>query len=205
MEPTPADALRSLAEFLRAYSSPITPHVADPAAAPAIGELAAAGPRAAAAPAEYSLIVEAVREGYLLHYGVPRILRGADTDLALLAGDYLYAAALERLARVGDLEAMHELSDLISLLAHLHGDGDRTEEPNGALDGPLWLATAVAVGAGPSDAHEQAKAAAHLGKPAAGELLLAAAAQGAEGNDMRDRLGGAREAIGFDAGSTDRA
>lgn len=203
MEPTPADALRSLAEFLRAYSSPITPHVADPAAAPAIGELAAAGPRAAAAPAEYSLIVEAVREGYLLHYGVPRILRGADTDLALLAGDYLYAAALERLARVGDLEAMRELSDLISLSAHLHGGGN--EGANGALDGPLWLATAVAVGAGPSDAHEQAKAAAHLGKPDAEEMLLAAAAQGAEGNDMRDRLGGAREAIGFDAGSTDRS
>lgn len=205
MEPTPADALRSLAEFLRAYSSPITPHVADPAAAPAIGELAAAGPRAAAAPARYAWIVEAVREGYLLHYGVPRILRGADTDLALLAGDYLYAAALERLARVGDLEAMRELSDLISLSAHLHGGGDGAEGSNGRLEGPMWLATAVAVGAGRSEAHERAKAAAHRGTPEAEEMLLAAAAQGAEGNAMRDRLGGAREAIGLDAGSTDRS
>lgn len=202
MEPTPADALRSLAELLRADASLITPHVADPGAAPAIGELAAAGPRAAAAPAEYALIVETVREGYLLHYGTPRIFAGIDSDLALLAGDYLYAAALERLAAVGDLEAMRELSDLISLSAHLHGASE-TEEPDAALAGGLWLATAVAVGVGCSAAHERAKAAAHRGAPEAAELLLAAAEQGAEGNPMGARLGDAREAIGFDASSTD--
>ena len=44
-------------------------------------------------------MVEAVREGYLLHYGEPRLLVGADADLALLAGDYLYALGLERLPR----------------------------------------------------------------------------------------------------------
>ena len=43
-------------------------------------------------------MVEAVREGYLLHYGDGRVVRGADPDLALLAGDYLYALGLERLA-----------------------------------------------------------------------------------------------------------
>ena len=36
-------------------------------------------------------MVEAVREGYLLHYGEPRVLAGHDSDLAVLAGDYLYA------------------------------------------------------------------------------------------------------------------
>ena len=51
-------------------------------------------------------MIEAVREGYLLHYGEPRIVVGADTDLALLAGDYLYALGLERLAALGDLEAV---------------------------------------------------------------------------------------------------
>ena len=47
-------------------------------------------------------MVEAVREGYLLHYGEPRLLAGHDADLALLAGDYLYALGLDRLAALGD-------------------------------------------------------------------------------------------------------
>ena len=91
---------------LRADDSVISPHVAEPAAdRPALGLLAAAGPRTAVAPGEYALVVEAVREGYLLHYGRrDRVVRGADADLALLAGDYLYALGLERLAALGDLE-----------------------------------------------------------------------------------------------------
>ncbi len=64
-----------------------TPSGADPA----LGLLAAAGPRAAEAPGEYALVIESIREGYLLHYGEPRVVVGADPDLALLAGDYLYA------------------------------------------------------------------------------------------------------------------
>ena len=51
-------------------------------------------------------MVEAVREGYLLHYGEPRLLAGHDADLALLAGDYLYALGIERLAALGDPEAV---------------------------------------------------------------------------------------------------
>ena len=42
-----------------------------------------------------------VREGYELHYARP----GADPDLALLDGDHLYAAGLERLAAEGRPEA----------------------------------------------------------------------------------------------------
>ena len=104
----------------------ISPHVADPEKAdPALGLLAAAGPRAAEAPGEYALLIETVREGYLLHYGRPRVVVGADADLALLAGDYLYALGLERLAALGDLEAVRELSDLISLSAQLHAEGRR--------------------------------------------------------------------------------
>ena len=50
-----------------------------------------------------------VRQGHDLHYG------GAeDPDLALLDGDRLYAAGLERLAEGGDLEAIVALADLIS-------------------------------------------------------------------------------------------
>jgi len=120
----PAAALRALATRLREEDTPISPHVVDPAAAPAFGELAAAGPRTAADPGEYSLVVEAVREGYLLHYGEPRLLAGHDPDLALLAGDYLYALGLDRLAGLGDDLAVAILSDLISDCAQSHAEGD---------------------------------------------------------------------------------
>src|SRR5690554_5538429 len=65
------------------------------------GVLTAAGPRAAADPAEYALIIEAIREGYLLHYSSGRVVAPADGDLALLAGDCLYALGLARLSRLG--------------------------------------------------------------------------------------------------------
>ena len=69
-------------------------------------------------------MVEAVREGYLLHYGEPRLLAGHDSDLALLAGDYLYALGLDRLAALGDTAAVAILTELISRCAQLHADGD---------------------------------------------------------------------------------
>src|SRR3954470_19967448 len=90
-------SLDSLAALLRDGENVIAPHVVDCDEEPALGALAAAGPRAAEAPEEYVLLVEAVREGYLLHYETPRLIQGADPDLRLLAGDYLYALGLERL------------------------------------------------------------------------------------------------------------
>ena len=74
-------------------------------------------------------MVEAVREGYLLHYGEPRLLAGHDPDLALLAGDYLYALGIERLAALGDTEAVRVLADLISTCAQLHTEGREDEVP----------------------------------------------------------------------------
>jgi hypothetical protein len=68
------------------------------------------------------LIVEAVREGYELHYGAPRVLRPEDPDLALLAGDRLYALGLARLADLGDLDAVTVLADLISAGARAHAE-----------------------------------------------------------------------------------
>jgi len=120
----PKDALRELADQLRSEDTPIAPHVIDPAEPPQLGELAASGPGAAAAPAEYALVVEAVREGYLLHYEQPRLLAGHDPDLALLAGDYLYALGLDRLAAVEDTRAVAVLSDLISACARLQAEGE---------------------------------------------------------------------------------
>jgi len=139
---TPGEALRTLAAQLRAEDSPISPHVVDPAEAPQLGELAAAGPGAAKAPAEYALVVEAVREGYLLHYEQPRLLAGHDADLALLAGDYLYALGLDRLAALGDTRAVAILSDLISQCARLQAEARPASIPD------LWRSAAAQISAG---------------------------------------------------------
>lgn len=87
-------------------------------------------------------VLEAVYEGYLMHYGKPEAFQGMDPDLRLLAGDALYALGLARLAQRCDLEAVTELSDLITLTARVHAEGT----PERAL--PLWLATARALSAG---------------------------------------------------------
>jgi hypothetical protein len=126
----PVTALRDLAAQLRAEDTPISPHVIEPATPATLGMLAAAGPRAEAAPGEYALVVEAVHEGYLLHYGEPRLLAGHDADLALLAGDYLYALGLDRLAALGDGRAVEILSELIARCARLHAEGDPGSVPD---------------------------------------------------------------------------
>lgn len=111
--------LRALAEQLRAEGTPISPHVVDPAEDAAF-----------AAPGDYAFVIEAIREGYLLHYGEPRLLTGHDADLALLAGDYLYALGIERLAALGDTKAVHALADLISACAQLHTEGREDQVPD---------------------------------------------------------------------------
>ena len=80
-------------------------------------------PRGAEPPDEYALVIEAVREGYLLHYGESRLLAGHDPDLGLLAGDYLYALGLDRLAALGDTSAVAVLAELISKCAQAHAEG----------------------------------------------------------------------------------
>jgi hypothetical protein len=138
----PNDALLFLAARLREEEAPISAHVVEPAERPVFGLLAALGERAAGAPGEYALVVEAVREGYLLHYGTSRLLRGHDADLALLAGDYLYALGIERLGALEDAEAVAVLSELIGRCAQFHAEGRANEVPG------LWRASALAVGGG---------------------------------------------------------
>jgi hypothetical protein len=195
--PAPEEALHALAEQLESEQSVISPHVRSPGdAEPALGMLAAVGPRGATAPGQYSLLIEAIREGYLLHYAEPRVVVGADADLALLAGDYLYALGLERLAALGDVEAVRELADLISLAAQLHDvdDGRVRVEANA-----LWLASAIAVGVGPAPGHEQAKAALRGGQPNGGAALWSAASKAAASEGLSDALDQAAEAIGFES------
>lgn len=135
----PEQALGALAAQLRDEETPISPHVVEPAAAPKLGAIVAAGPRAAAAPGEYALVIEAVREGYLLHYGEPRLLAGHDADLGLLAGDYLYALGLDHLAELGDTEAVAVLAELIGSCARLHAEGREAEVA------ALWTEAAYAI------------------------------------------------------------
>ena len=87
-------------------------------------------------------VLEAVHQGYLMHYGEPSAFRAVDQDLRLLAGDSLYALGLSRLAEAGDLEAVAELADLISLTAQAHAEG-RPE-----LAEELWEASARALSRG---------------------------------------------------------
>lgn len=192
----PGQALVVLADRLRAEDTVISPHVVEPEVAPEIGLLVAAGPHGRSAPGEYALVVESVREGYLLHFGTARLLAGQDDDLSLLAGDYLYALGLERLAALGDDPAVRELSDLISLVAQCHAEG-RPE-----LAAALWLAAAVAVGCGGDARHEEAKAAARaLGEDAAEALIDSAVARSSV-TGVTEALERARDAIDFDPSST---
>jgi hypothetical protein len=135
-------------------------------------QLAASGPRAQRHAAEYELLVEAIYEGYLLHYGAPRLLRPPEADLGLLAGDRLYALGLARLVALGDLVAVAELADVITLTALAQGASQ------GQLAQAVWVAGARTVGWGPSEAHRHAKALARAGDPRALEAMHAAADPG---------------------------
>ncbi|MFM8560624.1 MAG: hypothetical protein ACKOB9_00800 [Solirubrobacterales bacterium] len=134
------------------------------------GALAASGPRAGD-PEGVALAVEAVREGYLLHRGCPRLFDGSDRDLALLAGDRLYALGLAGLARAGNLEAVAELAAVIACCAHAAAAGD--EE----LAEAAWEAGATGIGWGRSPGLAQAWEAARAGEPGAAGALRDAARQ----------------------------
>jgi hypothetical protein len=185
----PEAALRQIAERLRLQDTVISSHVVEPAAEPVFGPLAASGPRATSAPGEYAFVVESIREGYELHYGSPRILAGQDEDLSLLAGDYLYALGLERLAAMRDSEAVAELSDLISLSAACQGRGAEAALP------ALWLAASVAVGCGGGEVHEAAKSALRSGVPGAADELLESALKATVAEGIEGALEGAAESI----------
>jgi hypothetical protein len=120
----------------------------------------------------YELGLETIYEGYLVHYGKPRLFAPRDEDLALLLGDYLYAHGLVRVA--GDVAAVADLSELISLCSQLRAE-------NAAGDGPLWAATAARLGEGGLD---DARAALRLRGDA---TALDASARAARGDAAVDR------------------
>jgi len=124
-------ALEALAATVRADGGLIADTVTDPTQEATLGGLAGPG---------YAELVEAIYEGYLLHYASPRVVRPDDPDLALLAGDRLYALGLARLAELGDLDAVEVLAGVISRAAQAHAEG-RPEVAEAA-----WEAGARAVG-----------------------------------------------------------
>jgi hypothetical protein len=131
--------------------------------------IAAAGPRAEGRRDEYELLIEAIYEGYLLHYGRPRVIHAPEADLSLLAGDRLYAIGLARLVDLGDTFAVAELADVITLCALAEGAG----EPQ--LAAAVWQAGARAVGWGPDERHRRAKELLLRGAPEALDAMRTSA------------------------------
>jgi len=123
----------------------------------------------------FALGLETIYEGYLVHYGTPRLFAPPDPDVALLLGDYLYAHGLVRIASFGETDAVADLSELISLCSQL-----RAEDADG--DGPLWAASAALLGTG--SALDEARSALRLHGDSA---LLEAAARSAAGDEAVDR------------------
>lgn len=89
----------------------------------------------------FAVGLETIYEGYLLHYGRPRLFRADDRDTRILLGDYLFAHGLVRIASLGDVEAVSALAELLSLCAHLRAEG----LPG---DGEAWAATVSALDGG---------------------------------------------------------
>ncbi len=104
----------------------------------------------------------------------PRLFAPPDGDTALLLGDYLYAHGLVRIASFGEVDAVADLSELISLCSQL-----RAEAAPG--DGPLWAATAALLG---TRALDEARAALRLRGDAG---PLDAAGRAAAGDDAVGR------------------
>src|SRR5246127_5489399 len=116
----------------------------------------------------FAVGLETIYEGYLAHYGTPRLFAPPDDDVALLLGDYLYAHGLVRIASFGETDAVSDLSELISLCSQL-----RAEDADG--DAALWAASAALLGRGP--VLDDARGALRLrGDPAPLEAVARAAA-----------------------------
>jgi hypothetical protein len=138
------ETLERLRAVVAAEGEAIAPAVSESGGdilAPLVIATAAAGADAD----EYALVMESVLEGYLLHFGRPRIIETPDPDLRLLAGDYMYALGLSRLAALGDLDAVRALADLITLSARHHAEGGE-----GAELAEDWCRVAAEMGGGGS-------------------------------------------------------
>ncbi|MBW3609133.1 MAG: hypothetical protein KY463_12410 [Actinobacteria bacterium] len=187
---TEEDAIARLRAAIRAAAGPLADAVSAAPAAYAMDDsgldpvaLAASGPRAAAHRDDVELAVTAVLEGCLLHYGQPRALQIDDPDLALLAGDRLYALGLARLTSIGDLTAIAELADIIALSAQAYASGDER------LALAAWHAGAAAIGWGPGEELAAAKQLARAGDAGGASALHDAARSQVAAHEAQRRRG----------------
>lgn len=129
---------------------------------------------------DYCFALEYIFEGYLLHYGSSRLLALDALDFCLLAGDYMYALGLKRIAGLGDPACIRMFADLVSVCAFI-----RCESTDAGAALGAWTAATLCL-AGHAAAL-MPKAALRLSKfkesvwsrpPAAGLSLLDAAQMG---------------------------
>jgi hypothetical protein len=148
------EALARLRELIASEGGELSAALIDDSATEVFGPLVAASERCRGLAADYALLIESIFEGYLVHYHRSRLVQPADEDLRLLAGDYLYALGLSRLAELGDLSAVRELADVIGLCAQAHSGPAR---PSSDVAEAIWALGAIAVAGGPWDEGEAAK------------------------------------------------
>jgi hypothetical protein len=167
VSPVGGDVLLTLAEAVRAEGGLLAAAAVDPGpeADRTIATAIAAGPRATVVGPDLALAAEATREAELLHHAPERarVLRTDDHDLALLAGDRLYALGLQQLADGGWIAEVVILADVVALVARRHADAAWGTGPDDVAGGAagagapdaaaartrdLWAAAAVALGWG---------------------------------------------------------
>jgi hypothetical protein len=97
------------------------------------------------APRRFTLGLETVYEGYLVHYGESRLFRSLGDEERVLLGDYLYAHGLVRIEKAGGVDAVAAMADLIATCAALRA----ARSPG---DGQAWVDAARRLGGDPADA-----------------------------------------------------
>jgi hypothetical protein len=151
---TSEEALAQLRELVAAEGGELAGALAELPATEVFAPLLAAAERCRERAGDYALLVEGIFEGYLVHYRRPRLIEPPDEDLRLLAGDYLYALGLSRLAALGDLTAVRELADVIGLCAEAHAGA---APPSADTPEAIWALGAIGVAGGPWNGGEAAK------------------------------------------------
>ncbi|WP_320668535.1 hypothetical protein [Patulibacter defluvii] len=188
-------ALAALATALRDEGGLVAAATVDPADdADRSASDGVRGPRAEVAGDALRLAVEATREAELLHHAPERarVVRTDDRDLALLAGDRLYALGLERLAADGLVDEVRILADVVALVARLHageawalgaGHDGGTGAPDAAAarTAALWICAGAALGRGSRSPAAALLRTARTGATPTPDALRAAAAAVNEG------------------------
>jgi hypothetical protein len=165
------EALAQLRDLVAAEGGELAAALATEPATEVFGPLVAASARCRERAGAYALLIESILEGYLVHYQRPRLIEPPDADLRLLAGDYLYALGLARLAALGDLPAVCELADVIALCGQAHAGEQQAQDAPRAI----WALGALGVAGGRWDEGDGAKQRLREERPDAPAAALEAA------------------------------